>query len=133
MDVTCAVIIGNGRLLAVRHGVGSRHRGKWEFPGGKVNDGESAHDCIVREIGEELNVQIDVVAELSAVEYIDGRRPIRLIPFVCSMRGDEFTLTEHDTFQWIVLSQCQDLDWLPADRELLRINYSRIADFIGEI
>lgn len=83
MDVTCAIIVRNDRILLARRANVHNRPGQWEFPGGKVHKGEALTVCIQREIREELDVNISIIAELPAVDYIYSDRTIRLIPFVC--------------------------------------------------
>lgn len=88
---------------------------KWEFPGGKIELGESAEECIVREIKEELNLHITVVARLSSYSHCYDNKLIELIPFICSCVGGEIRLTEHSQFLWTTVEELSEFDWAEAD------------------
>src|SRR5665811_2169866 len=82
--VTCAVIRNEAdEILVVQRGEATDHPFKWEFPGGKLIPGETEEECIIREVEEELSMEIVICTKLSEVEYDYGHKKIRLIPFVC--------------------------------------------------
>ncbi len=82
--VTCAVIRNEeNEVLIVQRGEASDHPNKWEFPGGKLSENETEEDCIIREIGEELSMEIVICGRLPEVEHDYGTKQIRLIPFIC--------------------------------------------------
>jgi len=84
IDVTCAVIRNeDDEVLIVQRGEFTDHPLKWEFPGGKINQGESEEDCILREIKEELSMEIVICGRLPDVIHDYGLKKIRLIPFIC--------------------------------------------------
>lgn len=122
VDVTCAIIEHEGKVLAVQRGAHMSLTYKWEFPGGKVEPGESYHDCLIREIEEELNISIAIYDELEPCDQPYPERIIRLIPFVCEMTGGEFTLVEHHDFAWLTPEELHTLDWAPADLKVIE-NY----------
>ena len=95
IDVCCAIILKESKILAVQRGPGSSHPWLWEFPGGKIHPDESAENCIIREIEEELKVRIEVLYSLSSVDFDYGSKQIRLFPFVCRILSGEIFLTEH--------------------------------------
>lgn len=116
IDVTCAVIRNeDNEILIVQRGERSDHPYKWEFPGGKIASGESAEDCIIREIREELSMEIVICHKLSDVEYDYGRKQIRLIPFVCDTLDDLPFLAEHIAFKWVTLEKLLSFDYSEAD------------------
>ncbi len=120
IPVTCAIIMNEGMVLATQRGEQMPHPLKWEFPGGKVKDGEKAEVCIVREIREELGIGITVTQPLPEVEYSYGPTSIRLIPFLCRQTGDEnIVLSEHKSYRWMALADLENLDWLEADIEVV--------------
>lgn len=122
IEVTCAIIINDSKILAVQRGPESSHPLEWEFPGGKIHPGETAEECIVREISEELIIRIVVLNQLELVEYDYGSKQIRLIPFVCKIDSGEIVLTEHIAKRWIVIAEWTELDWSGADQELIQKN-----------
>ncbi|MBC8005104.1 MAG: (deoxy)nucleoside triphosphate pyrophosphohydrolase [Verrucomicrobia bacterium] len=122
IEVCCAIIVTESRILAVQRGPESKHPWKWEFPGGKVHLRESPEQCIVREIEEELMIGIEILEPLLSVEFDYGNGIIRLMPFVCKVISGEMILTEHVGYQWFLLDQWNDLDWQEADRDLILKN-----------
>ncbi len=124
-EVTCAIIIDNEHVLVTRRSSLMPHPLKWEFPGGKVKEGESPEYCIKREIREELGLKVSVKQLLPSVKYQYGTRSIKLIPFICSVEGGTIALTEHHSFRWVPMAELEILDWLEADVEVVRILQSR--------
>lgn len=116
IDVTCAIIRDEEeRILIVQRGKKSDHSFKWEFPGGKCRQGETFEDCILREIREELSMEIVICGRLDPVEYDYGIKKIRLIPFVCDTLTEQPELNEHIAFRWLVPSELTCVDFLEAD------------------
>jgi 8-oxo-dGTP diphosphatase len=120
-DVTCALIRNDeGLVLAVRRGPSMGNAGKWEFPGGKTRPGEDHEDCIIREIDEELGLNIIITGRLDAVEHDYGEKQIRLIPFLCETLSSEPVLREHDEYRWMRAEQLGALDMTAADIPIAR-------------
>lgn len=115
INVSCAVIFYENRILAVQRGLSQDLSGKWEFPGGKVEQNESEEECLIREIKEELGLDIQLGKRLSSVEYAYEKSPIRLIPFIASIFGGELILTEHQAYKWLTPERLDSIDWAPAD------------------
>lgn len=116
LRVTCAVIRNvDDRVLVVRHGDSGSHPWKWEFPGGKVELGETDEDCIVREIDEELKMDIVICDSLPEVAYDYGFKQITLIPFVCDTLALSPVLTEHVEYKWMDVEDILDVDLCEAD------------------
>lgn len=114
-DVTAALIQLDGRVLITRRASFEKHAGKWEFPGGKVESGETPEQCLKRELFEELGIETFVgefFAE-SQFEYATGS--IRLLAFWVSIGQGEIVLTVHDQFQWVNVDDLLTYDLLPAD------------------
>jgi 8-oxo-dGTP diphosphatase len=116
IDVTCAIIRNeDDEVLVVQRGEGTDHPFQWEFPGGKVHQGETEEECIIREVKEELSMDIVIVSRLAIVEHDYGFKQIRLIPFVCDTLDELPFLTEHAAFKWLVPSELSDVDFSDAD------------------
>ncbi len=129
-DVTCAVIRNDdGLVLAVRRGPGMANSGKWEFPGGKTMPGEDHEDCIIREIDEELGMNIIITGSLDSVEYDYGDRQIRLIPFLCETLSTKPQLREHDDYRWMKPDELTSLDMTAADIPVAKQYSSVHIDF----
>ena len=114
IEVVAAIIHQGGRILATQRGYGD-YKGWWEFPGGKIEPGETQEQAIRREIAEELNVQICVERKVCTVEYDYPQFHLLMHCFWCSMAGGELELREHESAQWLERSQWESVEWLPAD------------------
>lgn len=126
IDVACAVIVSDKKLLACQRGVNTDHPFEWEFPGGKVETGETAVECVVREISEELGVDVMVLQKLEAIAYNYGFKAIRLIPFLCEIRKGQPKALEHVNIKWQSFHEFENLKWSEADRKLFYINQKNI-------
>ncbi|HEX2968769.1 MAG TPA: (deoxy)nucleoside triphosphate pyrophosphohydrolase [Bacteroidales bacterium] len=116
IDVTCAIIRNEeDEILVVQRGEKSDHPLKWEFPGGKIMKGETEEDCIIREIKEELSIEIVICRKLNDVEYDYGIKKIRLIPFICDTLDDMPFLSEHVAYKWVNIKDLTKIDFSEAD------------------
>ncbi len=112
VEVVAAAIVQDGRVLAARR----RRDGRWEFPGGKVEDGESPEQALRRECEEELGVVVRVGREVASVPDHD----LELRVFAASVRaGEPAAVTDHDRLSWLTAEELTSVDWLPLDRALL--------------
>ncbi len=123
IDVACALIRRNDCYLAVRRSQRMQHPGKWEFPGGKIEPRESPNQCVIREIHEELNLEIKPIEELLSITWHYPDKSVHLIPVVCKIIGGVLRLSEHDQMKWVEMENLKDLDWADADREMLEANH----------
>jgi 8-oxo-dGTP diphosphatase len=116
IDVTCAVIRNDeNEILVVQRGEKTDHPFKWEFPGGKVKPGETEEECILREIREELSIDMVICSRLPAVEHDYGHKQVKLIPFVCDTLHDLPFLSEHVAFRWADAGELMEIDFSEAD------------------
>jgi 8-oxo-dGTP diphosphatase len=116
IDVTCAIIRNeDNEVLIVQRGEQTDHPFKWEFPGGKTTGSESNEECIIREISEELSIDIVIFGHLNPVEYNYGHKQIRLIPFICDTLEELPLLSEHLAFKWIPAEDLVNVDFSEAD------------------
>jgi len=120
LDVTCAIISLNDKILVVQRGKNMTLPFKWEFPGGKIEKGETEQECIIREIKEELNIEIQVTSRLSPSIYDYPGFRIRLIPFTANYVSGEIRLMEHNQFRFLKKDELKDLDWSEADFPILK-------------
>ncbi|HYG16192.1 MAG TPA: (deoxy)nucleoside triphosphate pyrophosphohydrolase [Bacteroidia bacterium] len=128
VEVTCAVIERNGKVLAVQRSADMSLALKWEFPGGKMEAGETYEECMHREIREELGVDIAILESLDYCDQYYPERTIRLIPFICEITSnEEFVLTEHCDYIWLEPQDLHILDWAPADIKVIE-NYLRFTE-----
>ena len=120
IEVVCAVIGDEaGRFLACLRPEGKHLAGKWEFPGGKVDPGESAEDALRREMREELGIEVTVGAALEPVCWTYDRGPIRLLPFLCTILAGEPQAIEHARLLWCAVEDFDSLPWADADLPVL--------------
>ena len=92
----------------------------WEFPGGKIEIGENNKEALIREIKEELSITISVDTFVKTVEYDYPNFHLTMHCFICTQINGTLTLNEHNDAKWIHKSELDELDWLPADLELLQ-------------
>jgi len=119
IQVTCAIIIQGGKILLAQNQADSDHAFQWEFPGGKILDDETEEECIVREIREELELEIVAIQKLEAIEHDYGHKQIKLIPFLCIIKSGNIVLNDHISAKWCNFSELQKMDLSGADRALL--------------
>jgi 8-oxo-dGTP diphosphatase len=134
VDVVCALIVEMGEVWIVQHGPDSKHPGKWEFPGGKVQPGESPEEALVREIREELILEGQINKPLQPGVFSYPDKTIRLIPFLCSRVSGDLILNEHAGFERVKAEQLSGFDLLEADRALLEIrpNEEALLSYISK-
>jgi 8-oxo-dGTP diphosphatase len=133
IEVCCAIILRNSKILAVQRRAASSHPNLWEFPGGKIHADETAEQCIIREIEEELTVKVKILSLVEALEFDYGNKKINLIPFVCKIASGEIVLNEHRAQQWFYLKEWQTINWLEADRELIFRSYQKIQSLVRDL
>ena len=119
MEVVAAVIVREGKIFATQRGYGE-WKDWWEFPGGKMEPGESARDALVREIREELDAAIEVGDLIETVEWDYPAFHLTLHCYWCKLVSDELTLIEHESAAWLDAASLFDVKWLPADESLVK-------------
>lgn len=119
IEVVAAIIHQEGRILATQRGYGE-WKGMWEFPGGKMEAGETEEEAIVREIREELCVSIRVERKVCTVEYDYPQFHLRMHCFWCSIAEGVLELKEHQSAQWLESTEWESVEWLPADVEVVK-------------
>ena len=115
VKVVAAIISKNGKIFATQGGYGDFKDG-WEFPGGKVEQGESPEQAIIREIKEELGADIKVTGFLTTVEHDYPTFHLSMDCFWAELKeGTSVELLEHEAAKWLSLDSLDEVDWLPAD------------------
>ena len=126
IDVTCAIILKDNKVLACLRGEGKEHANEWEFPGGKVEENETEEECLIRELKEELHIEINVLRRLKSVHHFYEKVHIHLIPFLCEISLGEPVLSEHKKVIWQPITRLDVLNWSEADRKLIQLNIEEI-------
>lgn len=118
IKVVAAIILHEGRVFATQRGYGEFKDG-WEFPGGKVEDGESLQNALIREIREELDTEIEVGKLLDTVEYDYPKFHLSMACFLCTIKSGNLVLKEHEAAKWLDSHTLDSVEWLPADQVLI--------------
>ena len=116
IDVGAGAIIHDGKFLAARRAPSEKHAGWWEFPGGKFEEGEGASECLVREIREELELDISTGEPIGEWIFDHGDVVVRLHVMECFVNGGTMKLHVHDRVQWC--DGPDEVDWLGPDRDI---------------
>lgn len=119
IEVVAAIIHRDGAILATQRGYGE-FKGFWEFPGGKIEVGENREQALMREIEEELSARIQVEEWVDTIEYDYPNFHLRLYCGICHLLSDEFQLNEHLCARWLKKEELMQVEWLPADVELVK-------------
>mgnify|MGYP002520515776 CR=1 FL=1 len=118
IEVVAAVIKKDGEIFTTQRGYGE-FEGLWEFPGGKIEAGEDAKDALVREIQEELGVLVKVNGLICTTEYDYPTFHLTMHCFWCDIIEGEIELREHKSACWLFKDSLGDVEWLPADLEVI--------------
>ena len=115
ITVTAAILIRDGQVLIGRRKPGLRHAGKWEFPGGKVEPGETSRACLKRELKEEFNIHVKVGEAFADNVFSYRRGEVHLTAFWVDWIDGEIRATDHDRIAWVLPANLKAYDLLPAD------------------
>ena len=119
IKVICGLIFNSqNQLLITRRGSGD-FKGKWEFPGGKLEQNETEEDCLKREILEELNIKIDIDYFLMNNFHTYPTFSIELISYVSTINSGEITLSDHDRYEWVDIDKLKGFDFLDGDLPII--------------
>ena len=122
IDVVAAIIHKDGAYFATQRGYGE-FEGMWEFPGGKIEPGESSEDALKREIQEELGIDITIDEFLCTTNYDYPSFHLTMHCYICSIEAGEIVLREHKSSRWLRPEELGSVEWLPADKDIIsRIN-----------
>ncbi|HLO54972.1 MAG TPA: (deoxy)nucleoside triphosphate pyrophosphohydrolase [Saprospiraceae bacterium] len=125
IEVACGVILDGDKVLCVQRSETMSLPLKWEFPGGKIELGETAEVCLIRELAEELEIRVSIIEKLSNSCFDYGNIEINLIPYICQFLGDKIILKEHKVYLWLPPNELSLLDWAPADLPIVKEIISR--------
>ena len=119
INVVAAIIKKDDKIFATQRGYGE-FKGGWEFPGGKIEQGETPQQALEREIREELDAQITVGGLLDTIEYDYPSFHLSMQCFWCELVHDNIVLKEHEAARWLTKTTLFDVEWLPADIALVK-------------
>ena len=112
--VAAAVIRRGDQIFATQRGYGA-YKDWWEFPGGKIEVGETPEEALIREIREELDAEITIDGYLTTVEYDYPEFHLSMACYWCSLKNGHLTLLEHEAAKWLGMDALGEVNWLPAD------------------
>ena len=118
IHVVAAIIRRGDEIFATQRGYGE-YKDWWEFPGGKIEPGETSEEAVVREIKEELDTEVNVDKYITTVEYDYPGFYLIMDCFWCSIKEGHLTLLEHEAAKWLPLDNLRQVNWLPADVEVI--------------
>ena len=120
INVVCAVIVNKGRIFACQRGYGE-WKDWWEFPGGKIESGETPEEALLREIREELSIDISIDRHLTTVDYDYPDFHLTMHSYLCHLKDDiQPHLLEHEAARWLGKDNLEEVKWLPADVEVIK-------------
>ena len=119
VEVVAAIIQRDGLVYATQRGYGE-WKDWWEFPGGKVEPGESREEALIREIREELTAEIKVGQQLCTVEYDYPTFHLVMHCYLCELASGQLTLLEHEAARWLSQQELDSVEWLPADKVVVK-------------
>ena len=118
IEVVAAIIRKGDKIFATQRGYGE-WQDWWEFPGGKMEVGETPEEALKREIREELSAEISVGELLTTVEYDYPKFHLTMHCFLCTLVGEALHLNEHEAARWLTKDELDSVKWLPADEEVV--------------
>lgn len=118
IHVAAAIIKNENQIFATQRGYGAFKDG-WEFPGGKIEKGETPKEALIREIREELDTEIEVGELVDIVEYDYPDFHLTMHCFLCTVKSGDLVLKEHEAARWLTKETLHSVDWLPADKDLI--------------
>ncbi|GFH94309.1 8-oxo-dGTP diphosphatase [Lachnospiraceae bacterium] len=124
INVAAAIIKVQNQIFATQRGYGPFKDG-WEFPGGKIEEGETPEQALVREIKEELDTEIEIGELVDIVEYDYPDFHLTMHCFMCTIKSGDLVLKEHEAAKWLTRETLYSVDWLPADKDLIDKLYAK--------
>lgn len=120
VNVVAAVLRRGDEIFTTQRGYGD-FKGGWEFPGGKIEDGETPEEALIREIKEELDIEIAVGELIDIVEYDYPNFHLSMKCYWCEIKSGDLVLKEHEAAKWLTKEELDNVEWLPADLGLIEV------------
>jgi 8-oxo-dGTP diphosphatase len=130
IEVVAAIIRKEDKVFATQRGYGD-WKDWWEFPGGKMEPGETPEEALKREIREELDAEISVDRFLETIDYDYPQFHLTMHCFLCSLVGEALHLNEHEAARWLGADELRSVQWLPADDQLLPLIEQELSTVVG--
>jgi len=130
IDVTAAIIVNDGKVFAARRKPGIHLAGFWEFPGGKLEEGETPEQCLARELQEEFTITTRVGAFVGESVFDYGTKVVRLMAYQVKHISGDFKLIDHDEMRWLAFDELDNVEWAPADIPLVE-QYKKVISSSG--
>ncbi len=123
IEVVAGVIEYNGKILCMKRAKGKYEYVslKWEFPGGKIEEGETKIQALKRELSEEMEMSVDVLSHLVDINYVYPDFEMNMYVYKCIAHSDKFVMNVHVDSAWLEINQLKNLEWAPADVEIVNI------------
>lgn len=118
IEVVAAVILQDGKLFATQRGYGE-WKDWWEFPGGKIESGETPEEALKREIREELATEIEVKELFTTIDYDYPKFHLTMHCYLCTILNGQPSLLEHEDARWLEMNEVNSVRWLPADKDVI--------------
>ncbi len=118
VKVVAAILIQDNQIFATQRGYGD-YKGRWEFPGGKLEPDETPEEALIREMREEMETEVTVGERFDTVEYDYPDFHLSMDCFLCTVKSGNLTLTVHEDARWLSAEKLYSVDWLPADLGLV--------------
>ena len=121
IEVVAAIIKYNNKILCTQRDVSKNEEVsfKWEFPGGKIEVGETNEEALKREIKEELNIEVNIEKYFMEVNYIYPSFKLKMYTYLCNTQTDNIELLVHKDYKWLRNDELNTLDWAPADKPII--------------
>ena len=131
VEVVAAIIRKGDAIFATQRGYGE-WKDWWEFPGGKIEAGETREEALIREIREELDTGISIDKYLTTIDWDYPNFHLTMHCYICSLLSESLHLNEHEAARWLTASDLSSVRWLPADYQLIPLLEEELTDVPGE-
>ena len=119
IKVLCGLIFNTKDELLITRRLGGDFSGKWEFPGGKLEEHESEQDCLIREIKEELDIEIIIDSFFMRNEFTYPNILVELISYISKYKSGDIKLVDHDKYEWVQINRLKEFDFLDGDLSII--------------